>query len=604
MATPMIQSAAAQFVIGRSTIRPYVTALILEDRLAGTGQPPLTPRALLAQVTPPVGRWRGVAQASLPPLEGFVEESDETPELAWEVEVFRIEVEPSWVAPGTGLVDVVHQLVAITTFGRLVAIHGSAELRDAVRSAIRKGSLGRLQQVSPALLQSALVAGDATNMHLSATHRRQRTKADTKVLGGPAVQETLVHLEDSSFYLAATRVSSAPGLPDGTGAGVSPSKSSVWLRRSSSFGDFEHLIGCVLREVEQAYSSPPRPSAYPVLAMPLESMEGVSGPFATHAVAPWELMADVSAMAVAASEVLADVEFEVDSASNGVDLKARALRGARVVLDCVGRFHRVGHEVRLCFEDFVCSDPVEAAPVREALKCKELLSVHFSSGATWRDDMVFGSEVPDIRFANWRWADFSGVDVTCEKPGGAAFDPALIGAPEDDSLFGWVVREWGRDGYVTCDDGSNEIADFVAVDGAGHVTVIHVKAAGSARRRRISAQPYELVTAQATRNLRRCRVPEIAAHLARRVDRGTWLYGERLTDGRTDMIEWMSGFDAARPVDVVIVQPHVTSDVYKVAGETTGAENLRLRMLDSLLHSTRSQVIGLGGDLAVYGATA
>jgi hypothetical protein len=56
----------------------------------------------------------------------------------------------------------------------------------------------------------------------------------------------------------------------------------------------------------------------------------------------------------------------------------------------------------------------------------------------------------------------------------------------DDSLFGSVVRRFGN-GWLTCDDGPGEVADFVHVDPAGVLTLVHVKAAhGDGHRRGVA----------------------------------------------------------------------------------------------------------------------
>lgn len=70
---------------------------------------------------------------------------------------------------------------------------------------------------------------------------------------------------------------------------------------------------------------------------------------------------------------------------------------------------------------------------------------------------------------------------------------AAIGRDGGNSLFAWVVDHYA-DGWLTCDDGQGEVADFVHLSPEGDLTLIHIKKAGSLNRR-MSAGPYEEVTA-------------------------------------------------------------------------------------------------------------
>jgi hypothetical protein len=79
-----------------------------------------------------------------------------------------------------------------------------------------------------------------------------------------------------------------------------------------------------------------------------------------------------------------------------------------------------------------------------------------------------------------------------------------ITADGDESLFAWVVNQYAQ-GWLICDDSSGEIADFIHIsaDQTATLSLIHVKAAASAdRRRRVAVGPYEVVASQAAKNTR------------------------------------------------------------------------------------------------------
>jgi hypothetical protein len=62
------------------------------------------------------------------------------------------------------------------------------------------------------------------------------------------------------------------------------------------------------------------------------------------------------------------------------------------------------------------------------------------------------------------------------QPGQSLRD--AIAVADDDSLFAWVVKRFG-DGWLVCDDGPGEVADFLHIANDGTLTIIHVKAAGN-----------------------------------------------------------------------------------------------------------------------------
>jgi hypothetical protein len=80
-------------------------------------------------------------------------------------------------------------------------------------------------------------------------------------------------------------------------------------------------------------------------------------------------------------------------------------------------------------------------------------------------------------------------------------------------LFAWVVNRFA-DGWLTCDDGSGEVADFVHVSIDGVLTLVHVKGAKSnSKKRGIAVNAYEVVAAQAAKNLRYVQGPQLLDRL-------------------------------------------------------------------------------------------
>src|SRR5207244_1030311 len=160
---------------------------------------------------------------------------------------------------------------------------------------------------------------------------------------------------------------------------------------------------------------------------------------------------------------------------------------------------------------------------------------------TYGDGQVFKVRTRAVPFHALTPCDFSGFDITLEKPHriGQLRDSDLrrIGETGETSLFSWVWKRY-KQGWLWCDDGSGEIADFIHLDSARTtLSLIHVKAAhSSSPGRGISVSAYEVVCAQALKNLRYTERAHLEEPLKEklkaeaRVARG-WRNGKDLTLG-------------------------------------------------------------------------
>lgn len=219
---------------------------------------------------------------------------------------------------------------------------------------------------------------------------------------------------------------------------------------------------------------------------------------------------------------------------------------------------------------------------------------------------MISSRIRPSPFAGWSWESFDGFRIDVEKPSGVVHE--RVGCIGDDSLFGWVVRHLA-DGWLTCDDGSGEIADFVHVDPTGVLSLVHVKRAhGHGPRRGVAVVPYQVVVAQAVKNLGfvsdppllRSRLAASAAHKA------YWSFGRRVAD-RADLLEALDLRDTTSPCRVVVVQPHVSRTSYRrLAQRREDSEPsddvLRLHLVESLLTSAALSVVGRGAQFVVVGS--
>jgi hypothetical protein len=160
-----------------------------------------------------------------------------------------------------------------------------------------------------------------------------------------------------------------------------------------------------------------------------------------------------------------------------------------------------------------------AQPVQSILNAMgngELLTVYYASGHTFTDGRMWTSRIGMVPFPNWKFRDFAGYDITQEKPAKKTAQEihAATGEASDRSLFGWVAHNY-TDGWLICDDGPGEAADFLHIANDGTLSVIHVKGANSSTKKRgIAVGAYEVVASQAAKNLVFNDTDALHAHLS------------------------------------------------------------------------------------------
>jgi hypothetical protein len=189
------------------------------------------------------------------------------------------------------------------------------------------------------------------------------------------------------------------------------------------------------------------------------------------------------------------------------------------------------------------------------------LAIYYQSGHCVRAGGIFRYEVRDLPFEHWCPEDFpSDCNILKEKPADTNAEIHFqVGEPEDGSLFGWVARYYSE-GWLTCDDGAGEVADFVHLARNDTLTLVHVKAAtNDTEHRQVSASAYEVVASQASKNLGFLNAGTVLLRLSDPLyqDRATWHDGARQTD-RKGFLEALAARRPAAALEVVIVQRSVT----------------------------------------------
>lgn len=239
-------------------------------------------------------------------------------------------------------------------------------------------------------------------------------------------------------------------------------------------------------------------------------------------------------------------------------------------------------------------------------------TLHFASGHAITQGSIYSSSPRKTRFRNWEWVDLATYDISREKPsagqGGAKLDDI---SETDKSLFSWMVYSSKYDGYITCDDGANEIADFVIVGKeVPTVTVVHIKASGNPEPSgKLAVTLLEVVASQATKNLQRSHIADLLRDLKKNEDKLTWVksfdaQGKVICKRcpRSDLIHRLAEIPVDTPVDVVIVQPGIDKKSYEAAHSRGDHQAAKGHLVDSILNSARSSVAAQAGDLTVVGS--
>ncbi|GGL37562.1 hypothetical protein GCM10012283_20210 [Phycicoccus endophyticus] len=545
-------------------------------------------------------------------LEGLDEAlDDEDSQVSADAFAYRKQTRPGWAQKDSPYLDTTYSLCVWIARENWIAISCDGTIEAKLQRWLDASPRPVFRRVPAGIINSTLLSGDAKNLWLRGAHGRRRTKADSKTLSGQSVGEALNPLDDSTFALGSARasVNVSPEFSALTGiVGTTPRRSKIWFSSTHTFAEFRETCLDLLRALAHASASGAEDEhPFPLLATESTDLGGVSGAYELTWCDPDDLpSAEVSSELLAAWDTLNRATVIV---TGGPDARFTALVGLDGTvggsLSCTPSIAKSKVDLSFGYHGEP-TDSAQVRPVLAALKFTQLLTVHYDSGHSVTQEAVYKSKIEDHEFRSWRWESFSGYDISREKPSFSVAQKIHDAIGDGDkSLFSWVLKTFGKRGYLTCDDGSNEVADFVLVADDGELSLIHVKGANSASpMRQISASSLEVVTGQAVKNLRHLDAERLSQTLRRApvASPAVWLYGRRERD-RADMIEFLETRNSRAPSKVIIVQPHITEPARARALMAAGRpfELQRLRLVEMLLNHARAGAIGLGSDLVAIG---
>lgn len=522
---------------------------------------------------------------------------------------------PGWAAKDSTFVDTVNQLSLAVSRGRLVAIR--TEMISSIsllRWTDRPAS--RYKPLLPEILQGTF-DGDGTMVWLQGVHRQRASIPNSKTLGGLRLQEVYDAIEDASFAVSAMRIKYVPQEENAALRGqltVSADRSHLSAKAMQDLPMFLAATdeSLAMLEKEIAAERPPAPTL-PGYATRERDLANVLAAYDIRILSPDEVLDETdhddlyTQRAELLRETLRNVRGDPRSSRFTVGIGREGSSSTRLALKLKptrGGFELAADETRHTPTDSLSND------VLDAIQHTDLISVYYESGHTYTNRQIARVRIASEPFRRVQFHDFDGFNVKLEKPGGRAGQKLhdKIGKEDDDSLFGWVQQNY-RHGFLICDDGTGEVADFLHLADDKTLSVIHVKAAHSnSTGRGIAVTCFEQLVSQAEKSVRRLLPEALHADLLARqsVPRpACWTRGRRVPN-RLEFLEQLADRKPEDKTYVVLVQPHLTEVTWNKARAAAKAgrrtpDSFRLTLLDNLLHSTRRTITSICDDLTVVG---
>lgn len=524
---------------------------------------------------------------------------------------------PNWTFD-QGLTDVTHHLAVVCRRGKYVILcFSDGGIRAGAAAAVGKANLSgfsHLTLLPLGILNSAFVRGRARTLWLAGTHRRTTTKADSKVLSGADLRAALDPLGDQTYSFTAARSDLVLGEMRQEKVGVAPRNSSIWAGPSTGWPDFLRFSEILFVQLENTV---PVDAPLPVLAVSSSELTAVKDAF-DLAFSPPELLLDAPDLA---GPDRAQIEYwALHTTFEVIPNPDTAHVDANVTIDgeALGTVHidlepqRRKIVPRVNGESLSQDTSPKLAEVMKKCRTTGWLKIWYTSSHTFMDDQVFFTRFREFPFQGFEWCEFAGFNVGKEKPSKDEITHENKPIGTDDSLFCWVLKHWPNldgsttqpGGWLACDDGAGEMADFVHFDEVTRkLSLLHVKASSSlSPAREVSVSDYELVTSQAEKNLRfvdsGIAIGSLRAGLEHKIAASVW--HDRQPTTRGEMLAYLDTLGANYSRQLVIVQPRLTrTRLERARAAPNTVEGLRLRQLDTLLLSAGASAGTIGTVLRV-----
>lgn len=464
---------------------------------------------------------------------------------------------PGWATSGLDLANVTNELTLAMRRGPLVAMRTTISDPTLRRWSRQPATPYRLV---PAETVSGTFPGDSKAVWLTSVDPRRSTKPDSKSLRGGRTQELVNAIDDASSVMSAVEVRYESGGRDAVLRGniTTNSRSRLAWSAQPDLLTFFRATAEALDHIAASLAGPGGPPPiFKDLPVPENDLTGVFGAFDIRVPLPEDAVTDPDADDTPLTRVellrehLLDVHGEQNSPNFRIDVGHGDVVHGQVTIEPVAFPDHI--------DLMVLPSPTSSAlvsEVAEALADGEYLQVYYESGHSLNGSQLARKNLAIPPFTAIDFENFGGFAVKDEKPRGRDYQTIhnAIGLPGDTSLFCWVVTHF-KDGWLACDDGPDEVADFLHLDHDGTLRAIHVKGANTDSPR-IAVTPFEEVVSQAMKNVQELDPETLLERLARpRVAApATWRDGSRVPD-RSEFLRRLEKRTARNRTEVVIVQP-------------------------------------------------
>lgn len=167
-----------------------------------------------------------------------------------------------------------------------------------------------------------------------------------------------------------------------------------------------------------------------------------------------------------------------------------------------------------------------------------------------------------------------------------------------------TIADRAQSGWLFCDDGAGEKADFIHIDeykDKTYISLVHVKAANSkSSERRISVGAHDIVLNQAIKNLRYISRKKLINDLRERAENAAkkFCWNNNKTSDHTAFLNAIQALekDSKIKLRVIVVQPHTMRSYY----DRNFQSNIR-KQLNTLLVSAESAIKASGAEFHIIG---
>lgn len=552
--------------------------------------------------------------------EGEIQEYLTSSEIINEASVlitpYSISKIPSWTKR-SDIQDIENHVVLTVSLGKYAAFYFSEKgMKDSVRSFFKSPSLEKLHPVEISHLNHLFINEDNIKMlWLLGIHGKNTFKADSKVLGGNSVAESLDPLEDQSYMMSAVRTEIGK---NNKTIGLNPFKSSIWRGPCKDWETFEKNVIEILDTLNSNNQNNSTPIG--ILASPINDLNGVKDAYDFSVIDPDFVPYEMSTTKI---DLLRKISSKYKSEVTPILNSSFSLKVYFENSYC-GDIN-----VKLIIKEYEISFSIDSQnPVAQkkeilnnyakVLKYPELIKCWYESGHAIVNSWIFKTDYKDVTYNGFIWADFENFNICQEKPlVSGILDLSNIGMQK--SLFCWVKNRWNSrwdsiekfnttekpTGWLYCDDGAGEKADFIHIDDYNDKTIvslIHIKAANSdSNKRRVSVGAHDIVLSQAVKNLRYSNRKNLIQDLTERAStsQNKMCWQENKPIQPSDFIRKLSSLNTnpnKLKTRVIVIQPHTIKSYY-----TQLQGNNIKRQLDVLLVSSDNAIKSSGAEFHIIG---